>query len=79
MIALAVDTGAEFRVLGRERLFTRPPSPGRRGYAHLSTEFEVSLDDQRFLMVRRLRSTGGRVRVNVVQNFFDLLRERVGN
>jgi len=77
MIALAVDTGAEFGVLGRERLFTRPPGAGLA--PHLATEFEVSLDDQRFLMVRSLSSTGGGSRVNVVLNFFEVLKERVGN
>ena len=46
--------------------------------------YDVLPDDQRFLMARRLQRTAGSedsgpLRFVVVQNFFEELKERVGN
>ena len=76
MVAVQVETGAEFGVLPRETLFTIPT--GSRGLPH-ATAYDLSPDDQRFLMVRALPSTGGGTRTIMVQNFFEVLKERVGN
>ena len=76
MVAVQVETGADFRVLQRETLFRIPT--GSRGLPR-RTAYDLSPDDQRFLMVRALPSTGGATRTIVVQNFFEVLKARVGN
>ena len=76
MVAVKVETGAEFRVLERETLFTVSP---RSRQGDLDTAYDLSPDDQRFLMVRSVRSVTGESRTIMVQNFFEVLKERVGN
>jgi len=53
MMVASVDTSGGFRVLGRERLFEIPPS---FTFDNLSTSYDVSPDDQRFIMVRTVQS-----------------------
>ena len=77
-----VDATSDFRVTGREVLFTLRPE-----YIGFSTGdggddlYDISSDDQRFLMGRVVGGgeTEDSQRLILVQNFFEELRERVSN
>ncbi len=79
MVAAQIETIPSFRVVERETLFTIPPEY----YVNAGTDFyDVALDDQRFLMGRRLEVEAlgtGAQKLIIIQNFFEELRERVPN
>ena len=78
LIAAEMETDQGFRVLQRETLFVLDTGvlgdPGARFY-------EIAPDDQRFLMIRLTLTipTGEIGRFILVENWFEELRERVGN
>ena len=79
LIAARIETGQTFRVLQRETLFGFETGTmiGTGGTLH-----HVSPDDQRFMMMRlALGAAGGaaETRFILVENWFEELRERVGN
>jgi eukaryotic-like serine/threonine-protein kinase len=76
MIAVAVRADDQFTILQRETLFTLPLLT--RISASVSS-FDISSDDQQFLIVgpSALNSEGDRI--ILVQNFFEELKERAGN
>jgi hypothetical protein len=80
LIAARVETDSEFRVLERLPLFTLGPEY-RIATSGNADFYDISLDDQQFLMGRSAsaESIGGSSRVVVVQNFFEELRQRMGN
>ena len=79
MIAATIETEPEFRVVGRDTQFTIPPEI----LVSSGTPFYDVADDQRFLMGRVFRGGEGESDVGpryiLVQNFFEELRQRVGN
>jgi hypothetical protein len=79
MVAAQIETTPAFRVVEEETLFTIPPNY----HAAVGQDFyDVALDDQRFLMARRLEGDalgGGAPNLILVQNFFEELKERVPN
>ena len=77
LIAARVTTAAGFRVVQSETLFTLPLGT----FASEITDFyDIAPDDQRFLMGRL---PGGTISSGddfiLVQNFFEELRQRMGN
>lgn len=74
LISVAVRTDNQFTVLQRETLFSLPLLTSLSPTIHI---FDVSSDDQQFLFV--LPSLFSNSRVVLVQNFFEVLKERVGN
>ena len=79
MVAAQIETTPGFRVVEEETLFTISPNY----HAAVGQNFyDVALDDQRFLMGRRLEgdmpSTGPQ-RLILVQNFFEDLKRLVPN
>ena len=80
-VAASIETDAGFRILGQETLFTIPS-----GYllgAGLNF-YDVAPDDERFLMGRNYQGDeaedgGGGPTLVLVRNFFEELKERVGN
>ena len=79
MIAAQIQTAPGFRVVEEETLFTIPPEY----YTGVGANYyDVALDDQRFLMGRRLESDAlgaDAQKLIIVQNFFEELKERVPN
>ncbi|MFC1639843.1 TolB family protein, partial [Gemmatimonadota bacterium] len=75
MVAAEVATSPVFEVRSRNVLFD--PSSWRID-AQFSQYFDVSLDDQGFLMVRKVGGDDA-PEVILVENFFEELKERVGN
>ena len=80
LVSVQVETESNFRVLGSEPLFTlgleyRAPFSGS------STFYDVSRDDQRFLMGRQVGATlsQGPSRFVLVQSFFEELKRLVPN
>jgi len=76
-VVAQVQTEPEFRVVNREPLF-------ELGIEYLVGDggddfYDISLDDQRFLMGRRVGGGEGIPQYVVVQNFFEELRQRVPN
>ncbi len=83
MMGARFETTPRFRVVEREPLFTIPP---RYEGSLVGLLYDVTQDDQRFLMARPYEGAGveagdgGEANSFVlVQNFFEELRERVGN
>jgi len=79
LVAAQIDTEQGFAVGEREALF---PIPSDHRVSTTNTLYGVAPDDQRFLMARRYQggsqeNTGPRF--VLVSNFFEELRERVGN
>ena len=81
LVAASIETDPGFRVLGQETLFTIPSGyllgPGLNFY-------DVAPDDERFLMGRNYQRDGaedggGGPTLILVRNFFEELKERVGN
>ena len=79
LVAARVETNTRFRVLETETLFNVPLE---YVVASTNTTYGISPDDQRFLMARDVvpdvleEADFGLV---LVQNFFEELKERVGN
>ena len=74
MVAAQIEATRDFRVVNQETLFTIPPEY----YVSLGTDFyDVASDDQRFLMGRGLAARAQNL--IMVTNFFEELKERVGN
>jgi Tol biopolymer transport system component len=76
MVAVAVTTSPVFAIRESEVLFD--PSPWRAAGVGWRTYYDVTPDDQRFIMVRDV----GRpepVEVILVENFFEELKQKVGN
>ena len=71
MMAASVETAEEFRVLGRQVLFT-----GRYVRWHYHTNYDIHPDGQRFVMVASW-GAGVSQRVVVVVNWFEELRRLV--
>ena len=81
LIAARVETDQEFRVLQRETLFTNSAAGG---IAVAGADlYDITPDDQQFLMIGLATGAPGSsesgTRFILVQNFFEVLRERVGN
>ena len=78
LVAAEVEADSVFRVLRRQTLFSL-----RIGYlVNQGTDYhDIGPDDERFLMLRLSvgGDTGGGGRLILVQNWFEELRERVGN
>ena len=80
MMAAQFETTPRFRIIDRESLFTIPTDYET---APVILLYDVTRDDQRFLMGRSYTGTeegeGQANRFVLVQNFFEELKERVGN
>ena len=77
LVAAQVRTDQGFQIEERETLFTLPPG-FRRSSSNIL--FSVTPDDQRFLMARTAESVDGngdRAGLVLVNNFFEVLKERV--
>jgi len=79
LVATEVEADSVFRVLRTESLFTLGPE-------YIAGDgidwYDIGPDDERFLMVRFAPAsfeTSSDVRLILVQNWFEELRERVGN
>ncbi len=72
MVAAQVATSPTFSRTGLEQLFQ---IPGGYVLDPLAVTYDLTSDDQTFLMVRSTAGQGGEV--IVVQNFLDELRRRV--
>ena len=76
MVAVQIETTPGFRVVEQQTLFTVPPEY----YDDEGTDFyDVSLDDQRFLMGRGLGLTAESQNLIMVTNFFEELKRLVPN
>ncbi|MCH8992112.1 MAG: protein kinase, partial [Acidobacteria bacterium] len=79
LVAAQIDTDSGFQVTEREILFT---VPGRFRTSASNILFDVSPDGQRFLMARTPDLAGGRetpIQTVLINNFFQVLKERVPN
>ena len=79
LVAAQVETTPSFRVTEIERLFELPPTTS---FSRAAGWYDVTSDDQRFLMARRPLADDGERDVPqliLVQNFFEELKQRVGN
>ena len=76
LIAVEVETDQGFSVGASRTLFRGASTP--RTVTETRAHFDVAPDDQSFVMVRR---DAGSIptRINVVTNFFEELKEKVGN
>ncbi len=82
LIVAEVETDSGFRIAQRETLFTIGPEYRLGGLSGGSDFYDIAPDDQRFLMGRfagMAALSGDSRRFILVQNFFEELRERVGN
>ncbi len=76
LVAVQIETTPGFRVVEQQTLFTVPPEY----YDDEGTDFyDVSLDDQRFLMGRGLGLTAESQNLIMVTNFFEELKRLVPN
>jgi len=74
VVAVRIDTSDGFRVTGERVLFQLDPSYATRLYRWTSGLWDITPDDQRFLMVRsRTLPAEDRPQLVVVQNFFEEL------
>ena len=81
LIAAQVETASGFRVLQRETLFALGAGAARLRAAPGADFYDIAPDDQRFLMLRLALTVpggAGETRFILVQNFFEVLKERVG-
>ena len=82
MWAAQYETASGFRVVGLDLLFEIPPEFSDLDvlFTH-ATNYDISLDDQMFLMVRTVPDSGSASYKGfvVVQNWFEELRERLPN
>ena len=76
LIAAEVQTDSAFRVVQRQTLFAVPP-----GYlvAGNSDFYDIAPDDQHFLMGRSFALSGNTISYILVQNWFEELKQRMGN
>ncbi len=75
LVSVGVDTRAGFSITGREVLFSvREYQAGDEFCCHPT--YDVDLDGQRFLMIKR---SGGTSELILVQGLFEELRGQVGN
>ena len=72
LVSAEVETENAFVVGERRALF---PVQGFR-YTQVRSQYDVTLDDQRFVMIRNFDETESSELV-IVQNFFEELKERV--
>ena len=72
MSVASVETDRGIRITSRERLFNADPYRASGAYRH----YDVSSDDQRFIMVR-FGAGGGSSELILVENWFQELREAV--
>ncbi len=82
LIAAEVETASGFRVLQRETLFALGAETRGLLFAPGSDLYDIAPDDQRFLMERLVLSVpggAGETRYILVENWFEELRERMGN
>ncbi len=76
MVAVSVETQPTFEITGQTILFTAPS--GSTPQYSAMRRYDVSADDQRFLMYRNpVGYRGGEL--TIVENFFEELKEKVGN
>ncbi len=79
MVAAQIETSPSFRVTGRELLFELPE---RASVGIAAGWYDVTSDDQRFLMARVPLADQNEADVPqliLVRNFFEELKERVPN
>ena len=76
LVAAQIDTDSGFQVTEREILFT---VPGRFRTSPSNILFDVSPDGQRFLMARNAGGRGTPIQTVLINNFFQVLKERVPN
>ena len=78
LVAVTVDTDDGFQVLERQSLFTLPVGSGFDGFRTL---YDITQDDQRFLMLRAAGATNEQPigHYIVVENFLEELMERAGS
>ena len=78
LVAVTVSTDDGFEVQERRALFTLPVGSS---YSVFRTEYDITQDDQRFLMLRAAGATNEQSigQYFVVENFFEELKQRVGN
>ena len=78
LVAVSVSIEDDFEVLGRDPLFTLPPGASYFGEV---TAYDITSDDERFLMLRAAGATGEEAlgHLFVVENFLEEIRERVGS
>ena len=62
---------------GRPRVLFEGEDPGDRVTAQLGTDYDVSPDGQRFLMVKESARTSSTEQINVVLNWLQELKRRV--
>ena len=81
MMAAQVETASGFRVRERQTLFAVPQGyDGRAVTDFVVGLFDITSDDERFLMVRRFEdSDEASNEFIIVQNFFEEVRVRIGN
>jgi len=82
MVAAEVQLGDALRVSEREILFQMPDTyEGRGPNAYITGLYDITPDDQRFLMARVFREveTESESQLVVVQGWFEELRARLGN
>ena len=78
LVAVSVSTDDGFEVQERRALFTLPVGSS---YDFVRTEYDITQDDQRFLMLRAAGATDEQPvgQYFVVENFFEELKRRVRN
>ena len=76
LVAAQIDTDSGFQVTEREILFT---VPGGFRTSSSNILFDVSPDGQRFLMARNAGGRGTPIQTVLINNFFQVLKERVPN
>jgi dipeptidyl aminopeptidase/acylaminoacyl peptidase len=82
MVAAEVQLGDALRVSEREILFQMPDTyEGRGPNAYITGLYDITPDDQRFLMAQEFREveTESESQLVVVQGWFEELRARLGN
>jgi len=76
MVAAEVETKSGFQAVGLETLFTLPEGTVLSANSDF---YDITSDDQRFLMARAYGETEGSARqLILIQNFFEELKERMG-
>jgi hypothetical protein len=76
LVAVEVQTDTAFRIVQRQTLFAVPPGNLVSG---ISDFYDIAPDDQRFLMGRSFALGGDNGSYVLVQNWFEELKQRMGN
>jgi Tol biopolymer transport system component len=90
MVAATLEADPGLRVLERQTLFPVPPGTMPRGNQYVTGLYDITPDDQRFLMARvyvdpnaedgpEQVAAPSAPRLILVQSFFEVLKEQVGN